>query len=332
MTAEWEERTAARLTRGTSPSPEALPEGAKLTLEAMARYASDPFRGAVQRRIMPEGMTTHEMEASAAREALSRAGIGLDHVDVLLVQTIVPEQLLPNTACNTHRLLGLKRDTLVISTEVACNAFAVHASLAQALIASGQARHVLSVHSSAMNRLLRRSEPDSAWWGDGAGAVVYGAVSDGRGLLAVTHRADGASSNAIVLGVPGQRWWESGAIQLHSPERDQTRSMLFGIAERAREAIHSSMAQARLAPADVDFYASHQGTVWLTEVTAKYAGIDKAKTVSTFPSFGNISSVNLPLILAIAEREHLIEPGSTIVTFSGGAGETWSSVALRWGR
>jgi len=228
--------------------------------------------------------------------------------------------------------LELPPRVLTIATEAACNAFAAHASISQAFIESGRARYVLSVHSSAMNRVVRRTEPDSAWWGDGAAAVLWGPVSSGRGILSAVHRADGSSGEAIVLGVPGGRWWDDGAITLHSPNREQTRSMLFNIADRSREAITASLKDAGVSPAQVGFYASHQGTAWLSEVTAQHSGLGATPTIATFPAFGNISSVNIPLILAIAERERAIKDDTNIVTFSGGAGETWSSLCLRWGR
>ena len=42
--------------------------------------------------------------------------------------------------------------------------------------------------------------------------------------------------------------------------------------------------------------------------------------------------VNTPYILARGVREGMIRDGSTVVTYSGGLGETWSSVVMRWGR
>jgi 3-oxoacyl-[acyl-carrier-protein] synthase-3 len=179
---------------------------------------------------------------------------------------------------------------------------------------------------------MRDGEPDSAWWGDGASAVVFGPVSDGKGLLGSVHNANGASCEALVLGVPGKRWWEDGSITLTSVDRTHTRAMLLSLVDRAGDAIAESMSRASVAAAEVDFYASHQGTAWLPRVTAQHAGLGHAKTIATFPSFGNLNSANIPLILAIAEREGMIRDGSVVVTFAGGLGETWSSLCLRWGR
>jgi 3-oxoacyl-[acyl-carrier-protein] synthase III len=108
--------------------------------------------------------------------------------------------------------------------------------------------------------------------------------------------------------------------------------MLLSLVDRARDAIESALDTSGLTTSDVDFYAAHQGTVWLSRATAAHARLAHAKTIDTFPMFGNLASTNLPLILARAEREHMLEPGSVVVTFSGGTGETWSSVCLRWGR
>lgn len=332
VVARWSERSAARVTRGDSPDPGSLAPGERRTLEAMVAIANDPFRGAVERRVIADDMTQWEMEARAAREAMQRAGIRPDEVGVLLTQTPIPEHLVINTACPTHRLLELPRRCFTLGTEAACNGFALHASLAQAMIASGQAKYVLSVHSTAMTRVNDPKEPDSAWWGDGAAAAVFGAVSDGRGLLSAVHNTDGNSWGAVVLGVPDRRWWEDGRMVIHNRNRDHTRAMLMSLVDRAGETIGQAIDEAGLTKRDVDFFASHQGTAWLTKATQAHSGLDHAKTLVTFPTFGNMTTVNIPFILAMAEREGMVRDGSIVATFSGGAGETWSSLCLRWGR
>jgi 3-oxoacyl-[acyl-carrier-protein] synthase-3 len=328
----WHDRMAHRATRAESPADN-LTSGARRTLAAMAEFASDPFRGSIERRIMAADMTAAEMEAIAAREAMNRAGVRPDEIDVILSQTPVPDHLMVNNACVTHRLLDLPRRCLAIGTEGACNAFALHMSIAEGLVASGRARNVLSVHSSAITRVHGPTEPHSAWWGDGAAAAVIGPVSAGKGLLTSVHHADGNQCDALVLGTgPDKRWWEEGAITTHSVNREATRNMLFGMVDRGGTAIKEALSGAGLAPSQVDFYASHQSTPWLTRETKAEAGLDRAKTIITFPYLANMNSVNVPFILAAGEREGLIGDGSIVATFSGGLGETWSSMVLRWGR
>jgi 3-oxoacyl-[acyl-carrier-protein] synthase-3 len=236
-----------------------------------------------------------------------------------------------NNACITHSLLGLPRRCFALGTDGACNGFAMHVSLAQALIASKQARYVLSVHSSAITRVHGPTEPHSAWWGDGAAAAVIGPVSDGHGLVAAVHNASGESCRALVLGVPDRHWWEPGACTTHSVDRDHTRLMLMTLVDRARDTIVEALDKAGRTPGDVDFYASHQGTAWFTQATAAHTGLERAGSLSTFSELANMNSVNVPLILARGVESGMIRDGSVVATFSGGLGETWSSLVFRWG-
>lgn len=329
--ARWHERMAHRATQPAPPTAD-LTSGAARTLAAMAAYADDPFRGAIERRVMDPEMTSSEMEANAAREALAHADVRPDQIDVILSQTPVPEHLMVNGATITHRLLGLPRRCMAIGTEGACNAFALHASLAAALIRSGQARHVLSVHSSAITRVHGPVQPHSAWWGDGAAAAVFGPVADDRGLLAAIHNADGSRCDALVLGVPDHAWWDDGAITTHAVNRISTRDMLMGMVDRGGEAITAALAAAGVTTAEVGYYASHQSTPWLTRATAAQAGLDHARTLVTFPRLANMNSVNVPYILSEGVRTGALADGDLAVTFSGGLGETWSSLVFRWGR
>ncbi|APR82468.1 3-oxoacyl-[acyl-carrier-protein] synthase, KASIII [Minicystis rosea] len=332
VVARWHERMAHQATRGDATAHEVMSDGARKTLAAMQEIAGDPFRGAIERRWMDEGTTVADMEAAAAREAMTRASVSPDRIDVILTQTSVPDHLFVNGASKTHHLLDLPRRCLAVATDVAANGLGTHAALAQALIASGRARHVLSVHSSAMSRVIRKEEPDSVLWGDGAAAVVFGPVGAGKGLLGADHNTDGENHEALVLGVPGRCWWDDGAITVCSTDAARVRAMLLTLVDRARDSISGSLADAGITAGEVDFYASHQGAAWLPRVSAEHAGLGAAKTLATFPRFGNMNSVNVPFVLATAEREGRIRDGSLVVTFGGGLGEAWSSLCLRWGR
>jgi 3-oxoacyl-[acyl-carrier-protein] synthase-3 len=330
--ARWGERQAHQVTR-VEPMVDSLSPGQKLTLAAMAEYVNDPFRGAIERRIMSPDMTASEMEAHAAREAIARSGIDPQQIDVILTNCPAPDRLMVNNACVTHNLLGLSPQCLALGTDAMCNGFAHHMSIAAGLIASGQARYVLSAHSATLTRFTPSSEPHSAWFGDGASAAVLGPVSKGKGLLASVHNANGERCDALVIGSgKGTNYWGEGPLTVHSVNRDATRNMLMGMVDRGGAAVTAALAKSNVSASEVDFYATHQSTAWLTRASAARAGLAHVKTIVTFPMFANMSSVNVPFILALAEREGLVRDGSVVATFTGGTGETWSSLVMRWGR
>jgi 3-oxoacyl-[acyl-carrier-protein] synthase-3 len=161
---------------------------------------------------------------------------------------------------------------------------------------------------------------------------VISRVGEHRGILSAVHYADGTAANALVLGVPGRRWWELGEITTYSADQEQTRTMINTLVERAGVTIAQALSDAGVEPSGVDFYAAHQGTAWFATATAAHAGLDRANVPNTFPSLGNMNSVNIPYVLAMGVRDGVIRDGSIVVTFGGGFGETWSSIVMRWGR
>lgn len=316
--------------------PEQAPPGATpgvlRTLRAIAALRGDPFQGAKERRVASAETPPSTLETLAAERALHAASVAASEVDAVLGYSFVPDYLSTPNAALVHRALGLPRDCFVTTVDGVCNAFQQQLLLARRLIEAGDARHVLLLQSSVLTRLLPTHEPYSAWFGDGATAVVVGRVAEGYGLLGALHRTDGERHNAMVTGVPGARWHDEGRVVWYPGDRHASAVMLRTIAERSRDSIHTLLARAGERLEDVDFYACHQATTWLRGVTQQESGLDHARTVDTFPWAGSLTACNLPLVLAMAERERQLSDGDRVVLFSGGSGETWTSSLLRWGR
>lgn len=306
-------------------------EGAKLTLEALGNLANDPFQGAVERRVIGDDQTSGEMEVIAAREAIERAGIKKEEIGCVLSHQICVDWINVPSAAFVAAKLGLPQNTMVMGTDAACNSFMLQLSLATAMVQSGQAKYVLITQSSALTRFPDSGEMIDAWGGDAASAVIIGEVSEGRGLLAAAHHQDGNLWGALLCGVPGKRWQDDRCV-IYSEDRMAGLDMVVRMADRAKAFVGEALQKANLKHEDVSFFASHQGFKWLMPVARKCAGLEHAKAVDHFHYTGTVSSVNLPLQLAVAEKEGILRPGDVVAGFSGGTGMTWSGIALRWGR
>ncbi|MBX3228582.1 MAG: hypothetical protein KIT84_08010 [Labilithrix sp.] len=306
-------------------------EGSRRTLEALAALANDPFQGAVERRVVADDMTASDMETLAAREAIARAGIDKDEIGLVLSHQICVDYINVPSAAMVAGKLGLPQRTMVMGTDAACNSFMLQLSLAQAMIQSGAIKYALLTQSSALTRFPDSGEMIDAWGGDAGSAVVLGEVSEGRGLLSFSHHQNGNLWGALLCGVPGKRWQDDRCV-IYSEDRAANLDMVVRMADRAKQFVGEALEKARLAPSDVSFFAGHQGFKWLLPVTQACAGLAHAKTVEHFHYTGTVSSVNLPLQLAVAEKEGLLRPGDVVAGFSGGTGMTWSGMAMRWGR
>jgi 3-oxoacyl-[acyl-carrier-protein] synthase-3 len=306
-------------------------DGVERALAEMAKLSDDPFNGAVERRVMRPDELSSEMEIEAGKRALKNACVRPEEIDMLITFSVCPDYLAGPWGAIVHERLGLPKRCFTLSVDGACNTFPGQLTMADQAIRSGRARRVLLVTSSAYSKLIPVEASIGAWMGDAASAVVLGAVSGGRGILSYTHGTEGAGYRAMVFGVPGKRWYDEGRTICYSEDKAMAQAIIVGAVDRCKEVVTDALAQIDLTPADVDFYAGHQGGPWLRRVTQEFSGMHRARSLDTFERFGNLGAVNIPLIWSIAEHEGLLRDRDLVATFSAGNGQTYSSVVLRWG-
>jgi 3-oxoacyl-[acyl-carrier-protein] synthase-3 len=329
----WRQKRINRMTRGAVPDDVPITAGVRIVLEEMQAMEGDPFDGGRERRVIAEDMKSSDMEVLAAQRAIADAGISPHDIDVLLLQSTCPDYVITNNAAAVQDRIGLRQRLLSVETQGACNGFLLQLQLAEQVLRSGQSRYALLVQSSPLSRLMDPKEPFSVWFGDGATAVVVGAVPDGRGLLAMSTRSDGSVHRALVGTVDEkQPWHETGSVRIRALEPLLGRKMLLTSADLGKQALDDVMTEAGVEPSHVDFFACHQASSWFRRATQKLVGFDHARTVDTFPWAGNLAGANLPLVLDVARKESLLSDGDLVAMYAGGAGMTWSAALLRWGR
>jgi 3-oxoacyl-[acyl-carrier-protein] synthase III len=315
----------------TAPPDRALTAGETLVAAALREQAADPFQGAVSRHVMPDGMTVLDMAEQAARLAIARAGVAAEDVDLLLANTVLPDVLLGNPACQIHHRLGLSRRCFAMETAAPTYSFLMQLTLAQAMINAGQAELALLVQSCAASRWLDFEDPVSPVFGDGATAVVVGRVHVRRGLLGAVHYCDGRFPSTLVAGVPLGASSGPGRGVIHVADAAQMRELLLLTADMLKESIDAVLASSRLTTNDIGFFAMHQGTPWIRQVVTDHAGLGRARWIDTFSHVGYLFACIQPAALALAEQAGLLAEDDIVLAAGGGTGVTFGSVAMRWG-
>jgi len=313
------------------PSGE-LTAGMAAVVSAMKQLAQDPQQGTIQRHVLSEGASLVGLEERAALEAIERAGVARDDIDVLLTHRTPVEYQLTNPACELHQRLGLPARCFALQTEGAQHSFLLQLSIAQAMIASGQARTALLVQSSGISRLLDYGDALSLAFGDGATAVVVGPVRAGRGILAAVHYANGASPHTLVASVPGKPWYAEGRSILHLADMPGMANILLRTVDVSKASIDEALRFADLRPDQVDVFAMHQGMPWLRRLVQEQTGLVHARAIDTFSATGHLFGAFVPSTLVAAEREGLLADGDVVVIAGGGNGVTYGAAVMRWGR
>ena len=325
--ASWLQRRLA----APAPSRDGLSIGQGRVLDAMAIQAADPYLGTHERRVLGPELSILDLEERAARDALARARLDGTTIDMLLLHSVVPDYQLANAACALHERLGLPVACLSVQTEATSYTSFAQLAFGEAAIVTGRARHVLAVQSCIGSRIVERDDPSSLLLGDGATAIVLGAVSAHRGILAATHYTEGRSVDGLIMSVPGGRWYDPGTPRAHVANPRALYEAQLRIADTCETAVRDALVRAGHALDEVDYLAVYQGTPWLQRVVYEQLGITRVPPTDVFQRYGYLASAMLPVALWTAEEDGELAQDDLVVLVGGGTGMTYGAVVVRWG-
>ncbi len=289
--------------------------------------------GIEERRVLAEGEQCSDLVAEAGREAIERAGLTPEQIDVLLVATATPDTVFPATAAWAQPKLGL-RNIPVFDLSAACSGWLYGYIVADGLICAGTAKHVLVVGAEALSRSLNWHDRNTCvLFGDGAGATVIGPNGDPRsGLIAHTWGADGRLTELLYQPAGGTRMQaseETVAKSLHAIH--MAGNEVYKHAVRAMHTgVESVMKKTGVSVDDITLFIPHQANMRIMTAAAERAGLPLEKLYVTIHKYGNISAASIPISLYDAEEEGRLRKGDLVLTAAFGAGFTWAAALFRW--
>jgi 3-oxoacyl-[acyl-carrier-protein] synthase-3 len=289
--------------------------------------------GIRERRFAGPDETVATMARGAAEVALSRAGIGPADLGAIIVATATPDHIIPSTACYLQALIGAEK-AAAFDLSAACSGFIYGLTVAEGLIASGQARHVLVIGGEKLTCITDQQDRSTAiLFGDGVGAAVLSAGSrDGRGLLSSFIKSDGRLAPLLYVPSGGtadpisEKIIRERTHYMKMAGREVFKHAVLTMAEACDEAIR----RAGIRPEEVDLLVPHQANIRIIDATAKHAGIPQQKVLVTVDRYGNTSAASIPMALGYAESTGRLTPGMTVLLVAFGAGFTWGSAVIRW--
>ncbi len=252
-----------------------------------------------RRFIEHDGIGASDLALPAARMALEQAGKTERDLDALIFATLSPDFNFPGSGVLLQHKLGIA-GVPALDVRNQCSGFLFSLSIADAWIRSGIYRHVLvvgaEVHSTGLE-FSERGREVTVLFGDGAGAVLVGAVDTGaerpRGVLTVILHGDGSGAQDL--------WVEAPAS-----------------------------ARAGLTIADIDLFIPHQANMRINQHVAKELGIPENKVVHNIERYGNTTAATIPIGISEAQRDGRIPAGSTVLLAAFGAGFTWGAAIVRF--
>lgn len=304
--------------------------------EDLASLGCDPDwivqrTGIVERRHAPEGIATSDLAAAAAEECIEDAGVDPADVDLVLVGTFTPDQLLPSTACFVQEKLGLTAPAMDL--HAACASFAYGLVTGAQFVATGCSKLALVIGADCNSRVVNPKDVGTyPLFGDGAGAVLLAPGDDSQGLLGFAFGADGSGADLLYREVGGSRKPFSHEVNTNGSHfmKMDGRPVFKWAVRIVAQSIGEVLEEARMPLDEIDKFVFHQANLRIIRSVIRDLGIDPRKVVNNLQNYGNTSAGSIPLALNEAYREGRINRGDRILMSGFGAGLVWSTTLFQW--
>jgi len=288
--------------------------------------------GIRERHIADETEATSDLAVAAARQALARAGLAPEDVELIIVGTSRGDMPFPSTANFVQHKLGARRAG-AMDVFAACAGSVYSLSIGAQYIQTGKYRTVLTIGAELYSRLVDWNDRATCiLFGDGAAATVLRPATDGSGILDADLYSDG-------------RHWEwlyvPGGGSKHPTSHETVDGRLHYLRMRGDEVFKAAvrmLAESSLAilekngyaPEQVDLFIPHQANVRIIEAVAKRLGVPMDRVVVDVDRYGNTASASVYLALEEAWSQGRVRPGDLVLLASFGGGFTWGAALVQW--
>lgn len=275
--------------------------------------------GIEERRIAKDDEDSSDMAFKAAERAIQDAGIDPKEIGLIVVATVTPDTPFPSVANIIQDRLGAT-NAAAYDVAAACAGFLYGLVTGQQFIESKAYKYVLVVGVDKLSKITDWTDRNTCvLLGDGAGAVVLGEVSEGKGILSFELGSDGSGGKHLYLN-------EKNYLEMNGRE-------VFKFAVRQMpESCVNVVEKAGLNTDDVDFLVPHQANIRIMETSRKRLGISEDKMIKTIQKYGNNSSASVPIALSEAVENGKIQDGDIVVLVGFGGGLSWGATLLKWGK
>ena len=274
---------------------------------------------------------TSDLAIAAAKDALSRTGLGPNDIDCYVVATATPDFPFPATACIVASALGAV-DKPAFDIEIACSGFIYGLTVAASMVRAGVYKRVMLIGAETLSKIANPKDRGTViLFGDGAGAVILEA-SERDAFLASELGSDGARPELLQVAIGGSRR-AADAAALDAGEqfiRMEGREVFKFAVTKMIEATDVALQKAGLSKSDLDFLIPHQANRRIIDAAAKYLDMPPEKVLVNIEEYGNTSAASIPLALSEALDAGRIKDGDTIVFVGFGGGLSWGAVCWKW--
>ena len=280
--------------------------------------------GISERRIANTNENTSDLGTRAALQAIDRAKIEKNEIDLVVCATISPDFFcMPSTACIIADKLGLK-DVMALDISAACTGFVYALSVAKAFIESGMKKNVLIIGAEKLSNIVDWEDRTTCiLFGDGAGAAIISATENkNEAIIDVNCSSDGSYADFLMTPILSNE-----AKQCMQMKGNET----FKVAVKTLTSdVQKIMQKNNFSNNDIDLFIPHQANYRIIKAVGDALNFEENQKVLTVDKYGNTSSASIPMAINECYENGRLKTGMTILLDAFGGGLTWGSAIAKF--
>ena len=290
--------------------------------------------GIRSRYIAAPDETAADLGFLACEQLFRDHGVDRESIDFILLCTQTPDYPLPTTACLLQSRLGLRSSCGAIDFNLGCSGFVYGLALAEGLIQSGAAKHILLVTAETYSKYIDDQDRSlRTIFGDAAAATLVNA-SETRSLEAFQFGTDGTGADTLLVGDGGAR---SAADAIKPRHRKRWKSRLYMDGPSLMnftvvaipKLIEEILELAKLSMGDIDLFLLHQATHKMLAQMQQRLGVDDERLPIRLAHCGNTVSSTLPILISQLRQDQRIDPTKPNLLVGFGVGWSWAGCVWR---
>lgn len=290
--------------------------------------------GIKERRLAHDDQATSDLGYNAAKQAIQRADIDIDDIDMVVCATLSPDYLtMPSTAAMISHKLGIN-NVMAFDISAACTGFVYLIALAKSFIESGTKKNVLIIGAEKISSIIDYEDRSTCiLFGDGAGAAIISATEDkNEAIVDVLASADGKHGELLMTPGGGSK---NPIREDNVNEKLQYMKMagneVFKVAVKTlTNDVVQILEKNKMTSKDVDIFIPHQANHRIIEAVRTKLNFPIEKTAMTVAKYGNTSSASIPMAMNDMYESGRIKYGDLMLLDAFGGGFTWGSALLKF--
>lgn len=287
--------------------------------------------GIRQRHVAADGEFTSDLAIRAAHDALVKANMAIDQIDLIVVATTTPDETFPSTATKVQAALGITKG-VAFDIQAVCAGFIYALTIADNFIKTGQSNNALVIGAETFTRLLDWNDRSTCvLFGDGAGAVVLCGHDNtvevaNYGVLSTHLHSDGRQRDILYVDGGPSSTGTVGQVRMSGKEVYKHAVSKLG------EVIDEALEFNGLSPSDIDWLVPHQANRRIIESMAKKMSLPLDKVICCIERHANTSAASVPLALSEGINDGRVSSGDLVLFEAIGGGLAWGSGLVKIGQ